>query len=205
MLPALKTQKQALRKSLHSVLRSLDNIKEQSRAVADKVLLLPEFQRCTTVSCYLSMPSGELDTSEIVANILKSDTKSLFVPRISQNGAMELLKLYNRDDLETLPSGTWGIREPSYGTECGPRLNAMDAGLDLILVPGVAFDRSMSRLGHGKGYYDRYISRYVESGRPRPLLVALALRDQLLTSIPVEAHDFKMDIIVTPDEILHRR
>ncbi|KAJ3793691.1 hypothetical protein GGU11DRAFT_691294 [Lentinula aff. detonsa] len=198
MLQALQNQKRVLRKSIHSVIHSLENIQEQSRAVTAKILLLPEFHSCTRVSCYLSMPSGELDTSEIVTTILESSDKSLFVPKISQNGAMEFLKLDNQNDLDTLPSGKWGIREPSYESEAGPRLN------------GVAFDRSMSRLGHGKGYYDRYIARYIASGRPRPLLgehlkVGLGLRDQLLdTAVPVEEHDYKMDMIVTPDEVLHR-
>jgi 5-formyltetrahydrofolate cyclo-ligase len=115
--------------------------------------------------------------------------------------------------------------------------------LDLILLPGdytvmlfwietdvlqgVAFDRSLSRLGHGKGYYDRFISSYVASGRARPLLgvssgcaflvcpsilksiilfptVALALREQVLDAghVPMGEHDWKMDMIITPDEII---
>ncbi|KAJ3875021.1 hypothetical protein F5051DRAFT_72672 [Lentinula edodes] len=205
MLPTLHKQKGALRKSIYAVVRSLDNIKEQSRAVTAKVLLLPEFQNCTRVSCYISMPTGELQTSEILKSILEIGNKSLFVPKVTQDGAMEFLKVENQNDLDALPSGKWGIREPSYESDAGPRVNAMEAGLDLILVPGVAFDRSMSRLGHGKGYYDRYIARYIASGRPRPLLVALALREQLLDStIPVGEHDCKMDMIITPEEVIHR-
>ncbi|GAW08917.1 nagb rpia transferase-like protein [Lentinula edodes] len=204
MLPTLHKQKGALRKSIYAVVHSLDNIKEQSRAVTAKVLLLPEFQNCTRVSCYISMPTGELQTSEILRSILEIGNKSLFVPKVTQTGAMEFLKVENQSDLDALPSGKWGIREPSYESDAGPRLNAMEAGLDLILVPGVAFDRSMSRLGHGKGYYDRYIARYIASGRPRPLL-ALGLRDQLLDStIPVGEHDCKMDMIITPEEVIHR-
>ncbi|KAJ3895274.1 hypothetical protein GG344DRAFT_85994 [Lentinula edodes] len=197
MLPTLHNQKGALRKSIYAVVRSLDNIKEQSRAVTAKVLLLPEFQNCTRVSCYVSMPiaSGELQTPEILKSILEIGNKSLFVPKITRDGAMEFLKVENQNDLDALPSGKWGIREPSYESDAGPRVN------------GVAFDRSMSRLGHGKGYYDRYIARYIASGRPRPLLVlvALALREQLLDStIPVGEHDYKMDMIITPEEVIHR-
>ncbi|KAE9407898.1 5-formyltetrahydrofolate cyclo-ligase [Gymnopus androsaceus JB14] len=205
MLSTIQSQKRALRKSMSTALRSLDplSVMEQSRAVAAQVLALPAFQGCKNVSCFLSMPLGELDTSEIVAEILKSENKSLFVPKVCSDGAMEFMKLYNQRDLDTLSSGLWGIREPSVDWENSPRVNAMDAGLDVILMPGVAFDRSMSRLGHGKGYYDRYIARYVASGRPRPLLVSLALRNQLLDlTIPVDEHDCKMDMIVTPDEIV---
>ena len=101
-------------------------------------------------------------------------------------------------------------------------------------LPGIAFDRSMSRLGHGKGYYDRFISSYAacaeSQGRKRPLLgqlaprfhylniemtpltifsftlsVALALRQQVLEeSVPSGEHDWKVDLIISPDEVLGR-
>ncbi|KIK68481.1 hypothetical protein GYMLUDRAFT_154066 [Collybiopsis luxurians FD-317 M1] len=209
MLSTIQSQKRTLRKSMSTALRSLDPsyVNEQSRAIAAKVSLLPVFQDCNNLSCFLSMPSGEVDTSGIVADVLASGNKSLFVPKVSQNGSMESLKVHNRDDLDTLTSGLWGIREPSDEWEGKP---PMDVVLDLILVPGVAFDRSMSRLGHGKGYYDRYIARYIANGRPhlsnfevkRPA-VALAFREQLLdSSIPTSEHDCKMDVIVTPDEVV---
>ena len=85
---------------------------------------------------------------------------------------------------------------------------------------GLAFDRSLSRLGHGKGFYDRFIRKYVSSGRQRPILgacprrdcrlpltmgsVGLALREQLLESgkVPTEETDWKMDLVVTPDGIV---
>ena len=78
----------------------------------------------------------------------------------------------------------------------------------------------MSRLGHGKGYYDKFISTYVETGNKRPLLgksislvysaslilfsVALALREQIVdnSAVPVTPHDWKMDMIITPDEVI---
>ncbi|KAK7441047.1 hypothetical protein VKT23_016831 [Stygiomarasmius scandens] len=219
MLPAttstLKTQKKALRKAISAVLRGLEvsNIHEQSSAVAAKVLSLPSFRQCQNISCYLNMPSGELDTSLVINEILGSG-KSLFVPKIdvTADGKMDFLQVHDQEDLESLPGGVWGIREPTTEYKGVKRLNAFDSsvGLDMILVPGVAFDRTMSRLGHGKGYYDRYITSYVASGRPRPLLVALALREQLLDpidndrgSVPMGEHDWKMDVIVTPDEVLH--
>ncbi|KAK6992701.1 5-formyltetrahydrofolate cyclo-ligase [Favolaschia claudopus] len=179
-----------------SKLRDLSpsHIQDQSRTLTSKILSLPSFVQSKNVSCYLSMPSGEIDTSMLVREILRSG-KSLFVPRIDKT-----------DDLDSLPAGVWGIKEPDLSYNDKPRANADEAGLDLILLPGLAFDRSSSRLGHGKGYYDRFITAYTQNDRPPPLLVGLALGEQLLNpnTIPTASHDWKMDCIVTDKEYIHR-
>jgi len=152
------------------------------------------------------MPTGEVDTSSLVSEILTA-RKTLYVPRIDRTvpNQMSLLQIYNSEDLQSLPSGTWGIKEPGVEWEGRRRMNVLDdecEGLDLILVPGVAFDGSLSRLGHGKGYYDRFITNYAAK-RPRPLLVALALRQQIIDGeVPMGEHDWKMDMVVGPDGII---
>ncbi|EPQ52084.1 nagb/rpia/CoA transferase-like protein [Gloeophyllum trabeum ATCC 11539] len=190
--------KRALRKSVTATLRSLPptDVQEQSHAIAARVLSLPSFAKSKTVSCYLSMPTGEVDTSPLVSEILRAG-KSLFVPKIdrSTEGRMEFLKVYGEEDLQPFPSGLWGIREPEHTWGEHRRMS------------GVAFDRSLSRLGHGKGYYDRFITRYtLLAGRQRPLLgkVALALREQVLEDgqVPTADHDWKMDLIVSPDGVI---
>ncbi|TFK38042.1 5-formyltetrahydrofolate cyclo-ligase [Crucibulum laeve] len=206
---SLKAQKKVLRKAISSKLSSLpgSSVEEQSQAVVARVLELPCFRRCKTISCYLSMPFGEVDTSKLVLESLASG-KTLFVPRIqSKEGHMEFLKIYGTDDLASLPNGTWGIKEPEMHWQGKSRTNALESNsepLDMILLPGVAFDRSLSRLGHGKGYYDRFISSYVATGRRRPFLVGLALREQIVGDkvVPMGAHDWKLDLVVTPDETL---
>ncbi|KAF8918621.1 5-formyltetrahydrofolate cyclo-ligase [Mucidula mucida] len=204
----LKAQKKALRKSITTTLKTISpsSIEEQSNTVRDRILALPSFRQCRTVSCYLSMPSGELDTSSLVREILNLG-KHLYVPKIdaSLSSGMSLLRIQDHADLDAIPKGLWGIPDPSETWNDGaPRQNALDVDLDLILVPGVAFDNSRSRLGHGKGYYDRFIASYTASGRPKPLLVALSLREQLLgvNDVPVGETDWKMDAIVTPDTIV---
>ncbi|KAI3605245.1 hypothetical protein WG66_013157 [Moniliophthora roreri] len=200
---ALNAQKKSLRKSIGIVLRGLtsSNINEQSTAVTSKVLALKSFQEAQNICCYLNMPSGELDTSSIVNTILESG-KNLFVPKIEEGNRMQFVRIYNQNDLNTLPRGLWGIKEPTTYYNGESRENVLDTRLDMILVPGVAFDRSMSRLGHGKGYYDRYLSTYTALGKPRPLLVALSLREQIVDEVPVDETDWKMDMILTPDESL---
>ncbi|KAJ7185790.1 hypothetical protein C8R46DRAFT_386315 [Mycena filopes] len=196
---ALKVEKKALRKAIRANLRdlSLPRLQDQSEVLTARMLSLPAFIQAKSVGCYLSMPSGEIDTASLVREILRSG-KSLFVPKIDTTiaGRMQLLRVDDEDDLNALPSGVWGIKEPDASRV---RTSASDAGLDMILCPGLAFDRSFSRLGHGKGYYDRFITAYTEGGRPTPLLVGLALREQLLDSntIPTGAHDWKMHYIVT--------
>ncbi|KAJ7269643.1 hypothetical protein C8J57DRAFT_1066677 [Mycena rebaudengoi] len=217
---ALKAEKKILRKVMNSKLRSLSssNIQDQSRVITATVLALPSFIRSKSVSCYLSMPSGEVDTSSLVREILRRG-KTLFVPKIdtATDGRMEFLQVYDEEDLNSLPSGVWGIKEPNHTWNGHPRASAIEAGLDMVLLPGLAFDRSFSRLGHGKGYYDKFVSAYCEARRSPPLLgspifiprtevdcglqLQLSLKEQLLDSkaVPVGDHDWKMACIVTEE------
>ncbi|OAX41630.1 5-formyltetrahydrofolate cyclo-ligase [Rhizopogon vinicolor AM-OR11-026] len=205
------TNKKALRKAMTTALRELpqSDVQSQSQAITEKVLSLPAFQECKTVSCYLSMPAAEVQTTSLISNILGNLKKALFVPSITpSDGCMNFVRVYTEEDYRSFPSGLWGIPDPTPEWSGKKRHSVFDAdcsNLDLILVPGVAFDRSLSRLGHGKGYYDRFLTSYRSSaGRSRPLLVALALKEQLLEhgQVPMLDHDWKMDMIITPDEVI---
>ncbi|KIY62310.1 5-formyltetrahydrofolate cyclo-ligase [Cylindrobasidium torrendii FP15055 ss-10] len=207
---SLAVQKKVLRKTVSETLRALSasDIEEQSRRVRERVLALDAFRSSRSVSCYLSMPSGELDTSLLAQNILTLG-KTLFVPKIVSTTAdaqMRFLRIYDTADLQAVkPVGKWGIREPldSYGD--APRQDARDASaadLDVILVPGVAFDRACARLGHGKGYYDQFFTAYTQA-RParKPYLIALGLNEQMMEvgQVPMGEHDWRVDVVVTPE------
>ncbi|CAA7264281.1 unnamed protein product [Cyclocybe aegerita] len=175
----LQAQKRALRRAVAARLAGVEerSLEEQSRAITARVLALPFLAPCTSISCYLSMPSAEARTGPLVETLLEAG-KNLYVPKIAsaKDGRMDFLRVYDQADLEDLPSGTWGIREPGEMWDAQNlkrgRVSGTKGELDVILVPGVAFDRSLSRLGHGKGYYDRFITSYVASGRRKPLLGA---------------------------------
>ncbi|KAL1702670.1 hypothetical protein EV121DRAFT_209502 [Schizophyllum commune] len=214
-MATIAAEKRALRKLVSAKLKALSvaEISQQSEAIASRVLALPAFKESRRISCYMSMPTSEVVTTSLVNSILDHG-KTLFIPRISVEtpGHMDFLQLHGREDLGSLKAETWGIKEPDLHWLGNPRQSALQApGIDVILVPGVAFDRSMSRLGHGKGYYDKFISTYVETGNKRPLLgmsislaFALALREQICenSAVPVTPHDWKMDMIITPDEVI---
>ncbi|KAG7261491.1 hypothetical protein CRUP_006922, partial [Coryphaenoides rupestris] len=72
-------------------------------------------------------------------------------------------------------------------------------GLDLILMPGLGFDRSGKRLGRGKGFYDTYLERCARHPRGKPYTVALAFKEQLCAEIPVGDHDMLIDEILYED------
>lgn len=92
---------------------------------------------------------------------------------------------------EELVRGAFGVMEPPGGANA-----ASPTGFDLILVPGLAFDRSGGRLGRGRGYYDRFLA--AASG----LKAGVCFDDQLVGDVPREAHDVAMDVLVTPSGII---
>lgn len=184
------------------------------------VLSLPSFQRAHTVSVYLSMPVAEVDTWELCRRVLRNG-KQLYIPRFSTlpPGAtasdsthkftpdMRMLRVMDIPELDTgLTYNKWGIAEPPPTLADGtPREDPHDissggTGLDLIILPGVAFDVHGGRLGHGKGYYDRYVhkTRAMQPASP-PATIALALREQIVEAVPRDAADEPCDTLVTPD------
>lgn len=178
------------------------------------------------VSVFLSMPFGEIQTDAIVRHALDSG-KEVFVPYLHKNPvssptlparAMDMVRLRDVNDYESLQPDRWGIpsidpatvheRQRIFG---GPDAHHSDQTLlDLILMPGVAFDTGPSgtirRLGHGKGFYDYFISRHNDKAaslgkEPRVLLYGLALSEQFLSSpseglVPVGPLDQPLDGLI---------
>ena len=169
------------------------------------------------ISVYLSMPDGEIQTDAIVRDALTTG-KCVYIPYLhkthldakeSPPRVMDMVQLTGIADYESLKRDKWGI--PSIDPKTvGERHRILGAdgappdtpGLDLMLMPGVAFDFDgvtghIRRLGHGKGFYDFFISRYSRrygsKERPGHLSVnfyGLALKEQFLVvpeddSIPV--------------------
>ncbi|KAH9143164.1 hypothetical protein AeRB84_012826 [Aphanomyces euteiches] len=153
----MKREKKALRKAIEREFKQLsrDEIDSTSARLASHVLASPEFIQAKSICAYLSMPK-EASTSVIVDAIL-AQGKRLYVPKVTGPNAQDMvvLQVESRQDLDSFPKSKWNIPEPELILPNGiPRLNAMETlDLDLILVPGVAFDRRGNRLGHGKGYY----------------------------------------------------
>ena len=132
------------------------------------------------------MPGAELQTAQIVTHALESG-KTVFVPFITRKSpTMDMLQLRDQQDFNTLKPDNWGIpsldpasvedRTNCLGYKGVKGTPAAGGHLDLVLVPAVAFDQDYNRLGHGKGYYDRFLKHYAQSTGKQPYLSKCLIR-----------------------------
>ncbi|MCJ1440287.1 MAG: hypothetical protein MMC23_000770 [Stictis urceolatum] len=193
---------------------------------------MPEYQTARNISIFLSMPAGEVSTGPIVRDALKCG-KRVFVPftyksrSTGRSSLMDMVALHGEEDYDALKPDKWGIPTPNEASvENRARCLCKDFGkakidqnntdqealserLDMIVMPGVAFDQKKQRLGHGMGYYDVFLSRYNQvlessgSGELKmPFLVGIALREQMLASgeqVPIDSSDWLLDAIIAGD------
>ena len=190
-----KASKKALRKEIKIKVANIpmeERIK-QSQEVTHAVLQMPEYKNAKSLAIYLHM-NDEIQTEELLEHSLASN-KKCYIPRYFMGGnRMEMVELKNMDDYNNLPTTKWNIKQPK---DDEPRPEALDHGLDLILVPGMAFNLKGHRLGRGKGYYDTYLAKCLAKSI-KPVTIALAFKEQVLDEIPVDDHDFLIDKIIYP-------
>ena len=132
------------------------------------------------VAVYLSN-NEEVDIDNFIVWLLKRGTL-VYAPR--SEGFAPL------DNLENVAPGNFGVREPQNTAVLVPQLVPQDT---VFLVPGLAFDKQGRRLGFGGGWYDRALANFQHS-----LKIGIAFGCQMVDEVPCEAHDVKMDVIVTP-------
>ncbi len=160
-----------------------------SLVTCDYLLSLPEFARSARIALYAGV-HGEVLTDRIFM-AASTQGKEVFFPKSDSSGSP--LLFYKVDSLKDLTPGLYGVPEPK-GKGAGPdSIDPIDpVELDLIVVPGIAFDHSGARLGFGKGYYDMVLDGV------SALKVALAFHMQVLEEpLPTEAHDVRMDMLIT--------
>jgi 5-formyltetrahydrofolate cyclo-ligase len=188
-------RKQAIREQAHTNRNAQENKDELSKAIVAKFLALLECQRAKTVLFYLDVRS-EVRTRHSLHDALASG-KKIVVP-YCVDGELELFHLENFDELAV---GMYKILEPKAELRTVAAKKVDVAEIDLIMVPGVAFDRRGGRTGHGKGYYDKLL----EHARPDTPLVALAFECQMFEEIPMQDHDVFMDKVITESNIFNGR
>jgi len=158
-----------------------------SALIADRVIALPEFKRASVLCCYVSLP-GEVETRAILETAWKLG-KRVAMPTPRDDG--EYMPAWFTPD-EPMTRGTFGLMQPVT-----PHWAKPDR-FELMVVPGVAFSRTGSRLGHGRGYYDRMLARLARRVDCR---VGLSFKTQIMPDLPVSEDDVGMDVIVTESTV----
>ncbi|MBC7081804.1 MAG: 5-formyltetrahydrofolate cyclo-ligase [Thermoplasmatales archaeon] len=177
--------KEKIRKELLEKRNSLTTyeILEKSNLILKNLYSLEEFSKASKLASYISFGS-EVYTHGLIREYSKK--KEFFVPFI-KDGDIFLSRISSWEELE---GGIYGILQPKE-----PKVE--NGNLDIIIVPGIAFDENGNRIGYGKGYFDRLLKKFSS------IKVALAFDFQVLKNIPNQEHDVKMDIIVTEKRIIN--
>ena len=180
-----KSELRALSKERNATLLPSERAGIDKR-IKEKFLSLP-IEKGEKVFIYISF-GDEIDTLGVAEELLLRGV-SVYVPLCHGKGEMDAVRI---GSLSELSAGMYGIPEPSHSGE-----KISPSSLSLIVVPGVAFGEDRSRLGRGAGYYDRFISA-AENART----VALCREINLYKTVPCEAHDECVDMIITEEKII---
>ena len=169
--------KKELRKEIIYLRDNLEDRYNKSMIIKNKIMNLDIYKNSKVIALYSSMKS-EVDTKELIKESLELGKKVL-LPRILNKNKMIFIEINNDTNYER---NTFGVLEP-IGIE--------EKNIDLMIIPGVAFDKDNNRLGYGRGYYDKYLKD------KNIYKIGICFHEQLVDNIEVEEHDIKMDLIIT--------
>ena len=187
---SLDSAKSRLRAAVRERIRAMDAGArvEASRHACERLASDSRFAGASSVMLYMPMRS-ELDVTPLAMTAL-SQGKRVSVPRAdAETGTLTPIGVESVD-ADAMPADAMGVRTPACGPEVAPE------SLDLVVVPGVAFDRSGRRLGRGAGYYDRFLSRL----SPHTATAGICFDEQLVDAVPHGEHDRIVDCVITPSK-----
>jgi len=163
---------------------------EKSRRACRNLIATPQFQNASAVMMYLSLPH-ELDTSDAILSAWQLN-KIVVVPKVSwQQRHMIPVRI---NSLETgFSAEVSGLRNPIMGVPVPFK------DIDLVVAPGLAFDRKGNRLGRGGSYYDRFFA----NKDLRAIKCGIAFGEQVIETVPTDDDDIPVDFLITDEEVLY--
>lgn len=183
--------KAALRREILARRGALADRDARGSVILDHVRRLAALGAARTLASYVGV-GAEVPTRPLLVEALERKVKVAVPAR-----AGERLRLVEISSLSELVSTSFGLLEPPDDLAVRADRVVRPASVDVMLVPGVAFDRRGGRLGHGRGYYDRLL----QDAGAGPLRVGLAFSCQIVEEVPMVSGDVPMDLIVTEDAI----
>src|SRR5262245_52754894 len=187
MTDAINKDKSEIRARMRAALAAMSDAERQSASAAacTKLTTLEQFDRAGIVMLYLPLPK-EVDVTTAVLRCFRQG-QTVCVPRVDwTRREMESVEITSLDD-RILDTDEHGVRTPKTGNVIQPGV------IDLVVVPGLAFDPHGHRLGRGQGYYDRFLARL----RPTATSVGLAFDVQIVDLVPNNERDRRVDMVVT--------
>ena len=194
----LGLEKRAMRARMKSIISgtTMEERSGWSAGITKHVTALDEWSGSRTLLAFLPM-TGEIDTTGIISRSLNAG-KSVAVPRMYGKE----IKFHKIDTLD----GPWdphpyGLKEPDVSLPLIDPCSA-DTGDICVITPGICFDKRGNRLGFGKGYYDRLITRCEGIENRKIFFAGVCFRIQLVESVPVGERDRALDAVVTEGGIV---
>lgn len=191
----IRATKSQIRKDIAKTFDTLseDQVSAKTKAIEDKLFEFANFLESRTALLYVQSDL-EVQTSAIIKRTLHFN-KVVVLPAFDpETFEMTLLKVDNPE--KELKPGPRGVLEPDPNL-C--KIVPIDR-IDIAIIPGIAFDEKGSRIGTGRGYYDRLIPQLAITTRK----VSLTFEEQILQQIPLESHDKHVDIIITDKRIIYK-
>lgn len=186
--------KPALRREIFARMRALSDREHRSRTVFGRLFELNEYQQAESVLLYAHI-GCEVQTTDAM-NRVWADGKQLVLPRCEGKN----LVLYKIESVDELEPGSFGIPEPISAVLSDPRRRLDATAIDLLCIPGVAFDRAGNRLGRGKGFYDRLLATCSADAN----LFGVAFDCQIVESVPTLPHDRPMTAVLSESGVQNR-
>ncbi|QEF97076.1 5-formyltetrahydrofolate cyclo-ligase family protein [Stieleria maiorica] len=190
------SRKDTIRRAVAQARRAQDDKQRLSGQVTERITSMRQYIDARCVLWYVHV-RDEVRTQDALRGMLvetEREGKKIVVPYC----VGDELALFHLRRWEDLSAGAFGILEP-----CAERRGQADRAvsveeLDLIVVPGVAFDALGGRLGHGRGFYDRLLG----SVAAETVLVGAAFECQIVPEMPLDRHDVAMDYVATPQRLI---
>jgi len=184
--------KKEIRKQLKEIRKNLskNEVFEKSKKIKEKLFETREFKQASTILFYVSY-DNEVYTHNMIKDCIFKNVKIIVPISVEKTRSLILSRLKSWNDLVT---GSYGILEPKKDMIKEIPIDE----IDLIIVPGVGFDISGRRIGHGKGYYDKLLKK-----AKKAIHIGLAFENQIVKEIPTNSHDLPVHIIITEERIIY--
>jgi len=178
-----------IRKNAREKRKALTNKEQCDLLIAKTLLNSNAYKNAKTVLIYVSL-DDEIKTDSIINNALESG-KTVAVPFCwDKQGNMDF---YIINSLDVLKSGSFGVREPDINKS--KKLTGFNNSV--IIVPGLVFDKNGYRVGFGKGYYDRFLSKN------EIYSIGLCYDELLISEVPRDEYDKNVDLIITQSSVIN--